>query len=720
MAKFSDTCVAIDVAEITKELARELDSLADLFAGNTYRLIKLKTGRIGVCADILTKANSKSYLHRAEPVVIVLDSINWQEIPPRVFPDRDDFPYKHFPHVFIRGDNYPAGLCLLREDIHDWYSEHSLRDYVIRLNEWMQDAARKNLIKLQNGDEFEPQRYHGSTIEAYFYRLATDDVSIEKQKDPSCHFSSVKVHAETNTAFGSDEIGLPNDNALCIRLFRGNHAIDNDWISEYPDTLGALYDFIDRKGYLYNKEQVRARLDETTEYVYYMIALLRPTRIIGKESRINYLCFRARAADIVNNNQSAHIDEVLIKDYPNMTTARDLSKTPASIYDKRIAILGCGAVGSKLALHLYRSGIDKLTLVDYDILEPHNLCRHALLCTPFEKGQKKVELLKEALNGLFLCVSDQIETSEKDAIAYLKETDLKKVDLIIDASASSSVMHGIDSIKFPDSTKVVRACLSQGGDIGITYVSTGSQRLLSDFYAEILRLSITDDDISHWLNQEKKDSKEDVRIGEGCHSYTMKVSDDTISSHAALMSNLIRHIKEPRSEDGIMLSIANDIFPGSMVTNWYSIPDYFTFPCGNDKEWNIRISRDLLDSIRKDVRAHGKKEAGGYLFGQIDFKRHLIYVLSNYIPEESKHAVTQIELSKKGYHQYYKMISDRSAGQIFYIGDWHSHPSFPLEMSQLDEKTCRESVLPAMREGIGICVITNVQEMKVFLISSTL
>lgn len=719
MVRFSDTCTAIDKAEIGV-LARELDSLADLFVDNTYKLIKLKTGSIGVCADILTKANSKSCLHRTEPVVIVLAPISWQEIPPLVFPDRNDFPYKHFPHVFYKGTNYPAGLCLLREDIRDWYSEHNLRDYVIRLNEWMQDAARKSLIKLQAGDEYEPQRYHGSAVEASFYRLTSDDVSIEKQKAPSCHYSTLKVYDNTNAAYGSDEYELPDNNALCIRLFRGNKAIDDEWIVEYPHTLRELYDFIERKGYPYDSEQVRSRLDDAKEYVYYMIALLRPTKIIGKESRIDYLCFRAKAADILSDGQDAHIDEVLIMDYPNMTTARNLSITPASIYNKRVVILGCGAIGSKIALHLYRSGIDKLTLVDYDKLEPHNLCRHALICTPFDKERKKVKLMRDALNGLFLCVPDQIETADKDAVAYLKETDLKTIDVIVDATASSSVMHGIDNIKIPDSTRVVRACLSQRGDIGIINVTTGSKRLLFDFYAEILRLSITDDDISNWLNQEKKNSLEDVRIGEGCHSYTMKVSDDTISSHAALMSNLIRHINEPKSEDGFMLSFANDIFPGSMGTTWYSAPDYCEFICDNDREWRIRIHRPLLDSIRNNARAHGKKESGGYLFGQIDFKRRLIYVLSSFIPEDSKHNDTQLELSKKGFPQYDKRITSRSAGQVFYIGDWHSHPSFPLIMSDIDIDTCRNRVLPAMREEIGICIITKAKETKAFLVSDKL
>ena len=90
------------------------------------------------------------------------------------------------------------------------------------------------------------------------------------------------------------------------------------------------------------------------------------------------------------------------------------------------------------------------------------------------------------------------------------------------------------------------------------------------------------------------------------------------------------------------------------------------------------------------------------------------------IPEDSKHDDTQLELSKKGFHQYDKRITSRSAGQVFYIGDWHSHPSVPLIMSDLDIETCRKRVLPAMQGGIGICIITKVKETKAFLVSDKL
>lgn len=715
MAQHSDSFKTIEKSVIG-DLAGELDSLAELFAGNTYRLVLLKTGRIGVCAEIFTRGNSRSPLRRTEPVVIVLSLNNWETIPPFVFPDRIGFPYEQFPHVFYEGENYPAGLCLTRENIRDWYSEHTLRDYVVLLNQWMQDAAKSNLIKLKDKDEFEPQRYLSPTIEASFYRLFFDDTVLEKQEEPSCKYFPIDVH-ENEFACGSDEINDLKGNALGIRLFKGNKQVDDEWITSYPRTLGQLYEFLTQKNYPFSLDDLKEKLDETKEYAYFLIALLRPTKIIDKQSKINYLCFRVKAEDIRNDAKDAHIEETLIKDYPNYITARSLSMTPKSIYNKRIAILGCGAVGSKIALHLFRCGIDQITLVDFDTLEPHNLCRHALLSTPFNKGRNKAELLKETFNKMFIGVLDHIEVEKTNALYFLKNTDLSKYGVIIDATASAAVMHGIDAIEFPSSTKIVRACLSAGGDVGITYVSTGSKRLFSDYYTEVLRQAITDDDFSSWLNLERKNTLEDLRIGEGCHSITMKVSDDTISSHAALMSTVIRKINEPKSTDGFLLSIANDMYPGSMVTIWSNAPDYLDYECVNNPQWHVRISKMLLDAIRKETRVYGKKETGGYLFGNIDYKRHLIYVVEHFIPEDSKRSETELCLGKKGFPEFDKHIMKRTANQLYYIGDWHSHPIAPLAMSETDISTSCDRVLPAMPKGIGLCVITKTSDTKFFLLS---
>lgn len=46
---------------------------------------------------------------------------------------------------------------------------------------------------------------------------------------------------------------------------------------------------------------------------------------------------------------------------------------PDMLNDARIHIIGCGAIGSTVAENLVRLGITKLTLWDFDVVNPHNI-----------------------------------------------------------------------------------------------------------------------------------------------------------------------------------------------------------------------------------------------------------------------------------------------------------------------------------------------------------
>ena len=77
----------------------------------------------------------------------------------------------------------------------------------------------------------------------------------------------------------------------------------------------------------------------------------------------------------------------------------DLSKSyeffkPETV-DCRIHILGCGSVGSSLAELLVRCGLTKLTLWDFDYVEPHNISNQMFRFKDI--GKPKVEALKDIL-----------------------------------------------------------------------------------------------------------------------------------------------------------------------------------------------------------------------------------------------------------------------------------------------------------------------------------
>ena len=61
-------------------------------------------------------------------------------------------------------------------------------------------------------------------------------------------------------------------------------------------------------------------------------------------------------------------------------------------------LLGCGSVGSLVALELARAGVGKFVLIDNDIVEYHNLCRHQ--CSIMDVGQYKVFALERRIKEI--------------------------------------------------------------------------------------------------------------------------------------------------------------------------------------------------------------------------------------------------------------------------------------------------------------------------------
>lgn len=144
--------------------------------------------------------------------------------------------------------------------------------------------------------------------------------------------------------------------------------------------------------------------------------------------------------------------------------------------NKKILLIGLGAVGSFLAETLVRGGIRDITLSDGDYVEAGNLCRASFEMNSI--GDSKASALADKLerispfcavkqegewyeNGLFLCDykhgefygNVNYDSQEK----FLKE--IEKYDLIIDCTASNELLHFLSyAVKLP--TQLISVCIT--------------------------------------------------------------------------------------------------------------------------------------------------------------------------------------------------------------------------------------------------------------------
>lgn len=108
-----------------------------------------------------------------------------------------------------------------------------------------------------------------------------------------------------------------------------------------------------------------------------------------------------------------------------------------SLAGAKVMVVGCGAVGSRVASELARAGIGSLTLVDPDELEPGNTLRHQL--GRFYWGIAKARALKFALESElpFLkveAIHKRIEQADRDALV-----DFSAHDLVVFATGNPTI-----------------------------------------------------------------------------------------------------------------------------------------------------------------------------------------------------------------------------------------------------------------------------------------
>lgn len=93
----------------------------------------------------------------------------------------------------------------------------------------------------------------------------------------------------------------------------------------------------------------------------------------------------------------------------------DLSKSyeffkPEECQD-RIHIIGCGAIGSTVAVYLARLGLKKIALYDFDYVEPHNIANQ--MFRQSDIGKSKVQALAEILNEINPDIESELKIVEK-------------------------------------------------------------------------------------------------------------------------------------------------------------------------------------------------------------------------------------------------------------------------------------------------------------------
>ena len=99
---------------------------------------------------------------------------------------------------------------------------------------------------------------------------------------------------------------------------------------------------------------------------------------------------------------------------------RQLDVFDPAKFERTVHVIGCGAIGSHVVDTLINTGIDRIVVYDFDVVEAHNIPNQAFL--PEHVGQPKVRAMAEmaAKLGVTLeVVQDKVESLPINSPAYV-------------------------------------------------------------------------------------------------------------------------------------------------------------------------------------------------------------------------------------------------------------------------------------------------------------
>jgi predicted ThiF/HesA family dinucleotide-utilizing enzyme len=147
------------------------------------------------------------------------------------------------------------------------------------------------------------------------------------------------------------------------------------------------------------------------------------------------------------------------------TDTRTLRAGPAArkYSDKKVVVVGCGAVGSHVADLLFRSGVRRMTLIDPERLRPGNVIRHA--ADNQFAGTPKTSAVKARLAATGLAV-DQVEADDSrignpDDVLEL----VRAHDLVVDATGDARATALLRWATEAQGGKMISVCVQRGGGI---------------------------------------------------------------------------------------------------------------------------------------------------------------------------------------------------------------------------------------------------------------
>lgn len=597
-----------------------------------------------------------------------------------------------FPHV-----QWGCWLCLYQSAL-EWKPEDGMYGYITRLDRWIRDAAR-NCLDPDDVPLHPPVAYPTVT------RLVVPRVDT-----PPVGTSTWIGFAELRQQSARTEIiGWKLSSETPPENFAPAILLHEPLPFEYPETVHALLKELEKHGIEFSDFLVRLGwfANYTTAGTPLIVVLGTPMRRVEEGGNVlQHLevweisgldTDKLRDMFAVSDGDGAHARKEAIKKVikwsveakvgwcnvremrHEVTRRRDQKSSMAWFRDKRVAIWGCGAIGTHVAESVVRAGATRVQLVDNQRVAPGLLVRQGF--EDADIGRWKTDALAARLKRIEPDL--EIEPLSKNLIQRIGEAHaLSDVDLVIDCTASSAVRMKLEqmlrgvSVRPPiASMGVSHDALSAMATLSTSRHSGGPLDLIRRLKLEVCRRSRLSNLLEvFWSTTFVGDR---FQPEPGCSEPTFVGSHADLSGLSARMLNAVaRALSKPDEEKTGAGWVFNE--QGS-VNSFGWLPDYTLEEKG--RGYSVRVSPEAMREMRAWTRRSARMagptvETGGLAFGELNEAAGVLWVTEvEGPPPDSDASENHFRCGIKGMKEVACEKSQRFRGSVDCIGSWHTHPT---------------------------------------------
>lgn len=357
---------------------------------------------------------------------------------------------------------------------------------------------------------------------------------------------------------------------------------------------------------------------------------------------------------------------VAVRDSVTATKAREASGISSNAADEKRVLAGVGALGSSLVDIWFREAWGHWTLVDPDYLQPHNLVRH--IARDIDVGCYKVDAVAHILSTTYpqrldvpIPFSSDVLNTTNQAFA----ADLTKATLLVDATTTLEVPRELS--RRSGVPRCVSAFLTPSGMSSVMLMEDASREIrLDELEAQYYAAVVTED----WGADHLAGNRGELWVGAGCRDISLVLSNELVQLHASILARQIRICSADQSAR-LRIWRSDDRTSGVHTVD---VPVRRPIR-KNLGTWTVISHEGVSERLRDQRIARLPNETGGVIVGYIDHPLKSVFVVDVLpAPADSEGSYSGFVRGIDGLAGLLQDISERTAGIVGYIGEWHSHP----------------------------------------------